>query len=817
MLEKNHLFLSLFFLLQISSLYSQTSLNGIVTNQKEEPLPFVNILINDSPIEGVISDIDGKFEINIDDKLTSLTMSYVGYEMKRISLQDIDNQEFLNIQMKSIFYEFDEIVVRAGENPAHRIIRKVIENRDRYDPKKLDGYSCTIYNKTVLDFLPNADSIEQMAEKVDTSKYIQNKQYENLQKMNKSAEKMHLMVMEAVTKRDFKPIENYSDSIILNRVSGFQNPKFAAVITQIQPFSFYEEVLSIMEKDFINPISKGTFKRYFFNIEDTLFQQKDTVFIIAFHPLKKSNVEGLKGVLYINTNGFAIQNVIAEPPDTKFITLKIEQQYQKAGDGLWFPEQLNFELEAPKYPHKNMGMRISGKSYISNVKLNPKFDSKTFKNNEANVLALNANRRADTLWQPYRLNDLSEKELNTYAILDSVGRVQKFDQKMDIVESLYSGHYPIGKFDVLIHKVLAINDYEGARLGVGLATNDTLSRFFSIGGYGGFGFKDQAWKYGGFLKLKLLKDDQLNWNFEYKKEIFEPGFLDFPLQSGFLSHRFYANIMDEVKEYSTTLEGKLTKFGQWQANFNYQELTPQYEYLYEKADDELIADFDFPEFKLNFRYAFGERFSNFMGAKVTYPTAYPIFQLGFTKGLNINGLGGFDYEKYTASIRYDFIRKSLGETTIRIEGGLAKGDLPFPKLFSSSGVGRNFQLFILDNTFQTMDLYEFLSDRFVHFFFKHDFGARLFKTEKFKPEISIVHNLAFGTLTNEQVHQYIDYKTLKKGFFEGGLILSKLLNFNYVNLLELGLGAGVYYRYGPYSNGNWKDNTAFRLDISFDF
>ena len=131
MLEKNHLFLSLFFLLQISSLYSQTSLNGIVTNQKEEPLPFVNILINDSPIEGVISDIDGKFEINIDDKLTSLTMSYVGYEMKRISLQDIDNQEFLNIQMKSIFYEFDEIVVRAGENPAHRIIRKVIENRDR--------------------------------------------------------------------------------------------------------------------------------------------------------------------------------------------------------------------------------------------------------------------------------------------------------------------------------------------------------------------------------------------------------------------------------------------------------------------------------------------------------------------------------------------------------------------------------------------------------------------------------------------------------------------------------------------------------------
>lgn len=817
MQESIRRFFTLLFVFQLTNIYAQTTITGLVTNTQNEPLPFVNILINDSPNEGVISDIDGKFEIDFEDEITSLTFSYVGYENKIIDFQNADYERFIKVRLKSIFYEFEEIVVRAGENPAHRIIRKVIENRDKHNPKKLDGYSCTIYNKTVLDFLPNYEAIESMGEAVDTSKFLQNRQYENLEKFTKSAEQRHLVVMEAVTQRHFKPLENYSDSIILNRVSGFQSPKFAAVVTQIQPFSFYEDVLSIMEKDFINPISKGTFKRYFFNIEDTLFQQKDTVFIIAFHPLKKSNIEGLKGVLYINTNGFAIQNVIAQPPDTKYLTLKIEQQYQKVGDGLWFPEQLNFELEAPKYPHKNMGMRIGGKSYISNVELNPEFDPKIFKNNEANVLTINANRRADSLWRPYRLNDLTEKELNTYRFLDSIGVVQKFDKKMNLVESLYSGRYPVGKFDILIHRILAINDFEGVRLGAGLATNDTLSRFFSIGAYGGYGFKDKAFKYGSFLNFKILDEDRLNWNFEYKKEIFQPAFVDFPLQSGLLSYRFFSNIMDDVEAYSTTLEGKFTKYGQWQANFNYQKLTPLYDYAYQNETGELVSDFDFPEFRFNFRYAFGERYSNFMGARVTYPTKYPIFQFGFAKGLIMNGLGGFDYEKYTASIRYDFIRKSLGETTFRLEAGLARGDLPFPKLFSSSGIGRDFQIFILDNTFQTMGLYEFASDRFVHLFFQHDFGSRLFKTEKFHPEISIVHNLAFGSLSNIAQHENFAIRTLERGFFEGGLILSKLVNFNYVNLLELGLGVGVFYRYGAYSNPNWEDNTAFRLDVSFDF
>ena len=48
------------------------------------------------------------------------------------------------------------------------------------------------------------------------------------------------------------------------------------------------------------------------------------------------------------------------------------------------------------------------------------------------------------------------------------------------------------------------NGYEGVRLGGGLRTNAKLSRFFSVGGYGAYGFKDRMAKYGGDLRVKPM-------------------------------------------------------------------------------------------------------------------------------------------------------------------------------------------------------------------------------------------------------------------------------------------------------------------------
>jgi hypothetical protein len=107
---------------------------------------------------------------------------------------------------------------------------------------------------------------------------------------------------------------------------------------------------------------------------------------------------------------------------------------------------------------------------------------------------------------------------------------------------------------------------------------------------------------------------------------------------------------------------------------------------------------------------------------------------------------------------------------------------------------------------------EFLSDRFFALFIKQDFGKLLFRTKgKFQPEIALVHNLGFGTLTDQSPHEHITFRTMEKGYYEGGLLINNLIH---VQLFKYGLG--VMYRYGSYAFPKTIDNFAFKLSLQFN-
>lgn len=51
--------------------------------------------------------------------------------------------------------------------------------------------------------------------------------------------------------------------------------------------------------------------------------------------------------------------------------------------------------------------------------------------------------------------------------------------------------------------------------------------------------------------------------------------------------------------------------------------------------------------------------------------------------------------------------------------------------------------------------------------------------------------------------------------FESGLLVDDILRLNYMNIGYLGLGAGVLYRYGEYSNEKVEDNLAIKFSMTF--
>lgn len=808
------------FLLLDQTGFSQQSLSGIVTDEQQQPLAFVNILINGNYTNGVSTDIDGRFEIVGDTEIKFLLFSYVGYEKLRYSLTNNSiNSSTLTIQLKSTTAALPEALVIAGENPAHRIIRRAIQNRKQNNPERLKSFQCETYNKMVFEWLPNKEGLETfIAEKADKldkkGNSIAKNRIENTKELMAEAEKRHLLIMESVSERKYLYADRSTDKVIHNRVSGFRHPSFVALANDVQPFSFYQTYIEILDKAYLNPISPGSTKKYFFNIEDSLYQQQDTVFIISYQPKKGKNFEGLKGVLYINSNAYAIQNVIAEPFDKSFIKMKIEQKYTFVKDKQWFPKQLNFVMEATEYPDKLIGTRVSGRSYIRSVQLEPEFKKKDFRVN-GYTTAKNANTQSDSVWQKYRPQVLTGKEAETYVFMDSLGKKHNFDALLNMTEALASGRLPIGKLDILLTKVLNFNEYENTRLGLGLATNDRLSRFFELGAYGAYGFRDKAWKYGGYAQVNILSDNRLRLRYDYQEDIIEPGLNGFETNSSIFTRRLYATRMDSWQQQQLSLQGKLMPGVYFNTSLSKSQWTPNYEYEFLDYDV-AISSFDFAEVGLDLRFVFREKIARFLGTEMS-ETKYPKLFFSYRKGFESFLDGKFDYQKVLVALEDDFRIRNLGKTSFRVEAGWTEGSLPFGRLFSGNGIGRGFQWVEVENTFQTMDLYEFLSDRFVHFFFMHNFETHLLKIKNWKPEISVVQNVAFGALENPEFHSGVEVKSMEKGFYEAGLVIDNLYRFKYLNILYLGIGGGVYYRYGAYAFSDYSENLAYRFRVMMSF
>ena len=181
--------------------------------------------------------------------------------------------------------------------------------------------------------------------------------------------------------------------------------------------------------------------------------------------------------------------------------------------------------------------------------------------------------------------------------------------------------------------------------------------------------------------------------------------------------------------------------------------------------------------------------------------------------------GQFDYTKidfqYTQLLRLH----GFGQTTYQLNAGQILGAVPYSYLFNGMGSGGGKNQLWVQNSFQTMGLYEFVSDRYANVFLAHNFGKLLYRsTFKYsQPEVSIHQGIGYGSLSNAAAHQKIDFKTLEKGYFESGLYVNNIVRIPYANVMYLGVGAGVFYRYGNNAFAETKENFALRWGIVASF
>ena len=788
---------------------AQTIVDGRVLDAfRGQPLAFVHI-VPEGMRDGTTTDIDGRFRLALPDGPRMLRFSYVGYKpLQRMA----EVHGPMLVTMEQAAMELPAVEIRPGENPAHRIIERAYRNRRINDGLTRTAHRYTSYSKTI--FTGDVDS----ALLADPARMAA------LDSGDREAvdffQRQHILLMESATRRSFQPPAKSREEIIAMRVSGLKDPSLLAAVASTQTFSIYAPQISIGDRTYVGPIGPGTTDRYLFLLEDTLYQDRDSVFVIRFLPRPGKRFTALEGMLYIHTDGFAVQNVIAGPVEQDAgIAIKLQQQHARQRNGQWFPVQLNTFYQLNNVQLNNWKLLGVSRTYLKDIELPEAVERKELRGPEL-VLEPVALRRDSSFWASLRTDTLDAKDRLTYHAIDSIGEAEGFDRRLRLVGYLATGRVPLGPVDVRLDQLLRYNGYEGLRAGLGLASNDRISRHVHLGGYFAYGIKDEAWKYGGDLMVRPWADRSTRLRLSYALDVEESGGVRFPGRNWSLNNESYRQLfvdrMDRIERFEAELAFRSGSSLQWWLGTERSERDNLIGYEYARPAGEGVTLLESGSLVgglgVAVRYAPREQVVRTPLGEQVLPSRWPVFRVQVFQA--VDGLWGGDTELWRINAQVDktFRMRLLGNLHARLMGGLADATAPYPFLFNLRGTFLERLPVTVNNSFETMAPNEFLADRYVAVHLRHSFGELLFGRKKFKPVPGVVYNVAVTALSRPELHRGYTFKEVDEAYHEVGIQLDRLLVSGFSSL-----GVAAYHRFGPNQLPGAADNFAFKAVLGFVF
>ena len=119
--------------------FGQLVVKGKITDAETgDPIPFASVRLQGTNT-GISTDFEGNYLLESNNRADSLEVTYIGY-ISQTKVIGPGEEHTINFQLRPSDYEMEAFVFEAGENPAFEIIRKVVDNRKRFDKRKLDAY-----------------------------------------------------------------------------------------------------------------------------------------------------------------------------------------------------------------------------------------------------------------------------------------------------------------------------------------------------------------------------------------------------------------------------------------------------------------------------------------------------------------------------------------------------------------------------------------------------------------------------------------------------------------------------------------------------
>jgi len=141
-----------FFIFITTLSFSQSVITGtVIDGEFNDPLPFANVILknaaNESFIEGITTDFDGKFLFEVVDGTYLIELSYVGYETQQITEINItgDKEFLIDVILNPSSNSLDEVVVTTSQRKNSEVAILAIQKKSI---NLIDGLSAQTIKKT---------------------------------------------------------------------------------------------------------------------------------------------------------------------------------------------------------------------------------------------------------------------------------------------------------------------------------------------------------------------------------------------------------------------------------------------------------------------------------------------------------------------------------------------------------------------------------------------------------------------------------------------------------------------------------------------
>lgn len=763
------LLLALFFLVTVS--FSQSlSLSGtVIDNHTKEPVSYASVYFARSGV-GKSTDSAGQFKFVLNNfKDDTLKVSFIGFELYKIPITQLQNNQTLNIQLERGTAK-GEVVIKAKWNRGLFLWKKIMSKKKQYNRYDLGNFSYEAYNKLEID-IKNFNT-----DKAKRNFLLKNFTFifDNMDSTSEAAPFLPAYLIESLSDYAYqKNPKKFYENIKASQTKGFNNESFSKLLGVMnQNVSIYSNFVNVMDKDFISPFNDNADAYYIFTVPDTQVVNGGKQYHFVFRP-KHAGQNTFEGDAWVTEKTYQIRKIsmyLGKEANINFIDrISVFQEYFPINDSVIFLNRDKFFADFRVLGKNSLTLIGRKTTSYQDIVINSDSLTATFKEQRIEEFVKTEKsvvKNSDSAWANLRHDTLSKNEKAIYTTIDKLMEMPKFKKLNTNLKFLVGGYRNIGKFEIgSWFNWVSGNQWEGTRFRFDLGTNKKLFKDIYLHGYVAYGTKDKKFKglaeafwiakrQPNRIRLHLAYQNDVDNGISQIGEVSQDNIFSLAVRKPNITRKFI-----NVKDYRFDAFTDLGKGFSTELFVSHRQYTPLLNLpplkIFTVANGKPLTNF---EVALKLRFAYLERFIETDYNRYSLGTKYPVVELMFSKGFKGVFNSAYNYSKYSLLVKDMMKISPYGTLYYRVYGGKINGAIPFTNLENHPG---NDLYYYNPFAFNLMTRFEYLSDKYAGVNVEHNIGSGLFRftpiTRKLKWRQFYTVKTLWGSLSsaNQAANTYI--------------------------------------------------------------